>query len=117
MFNPHLFQVFLHPSFGAYAPPSPDLTFYAYALLRRVGRLSSIVFPSEDLSRRSRATLPEGESSYRHLRATLPEGESFFIYPEGENFLIFIYYVYTYLVLFCYTLYEYRYMDIVFPFI
>ena len=30
MFNPHLFQVFLRPSFGACAPPSPDLTFYAY---------------------------------------------------------------------------------------
>ena len=55
------------------------------------------------------ATLPEGESFlFRHLRATL---------PEGESFLIFICYVNTYLVLFCYTLYEYRYMDIVFPFI
>lgn len=83
-------------SLGAHAPPSPDLTFYAYALLRRVGRLSSIFFPSEDLS--------------RHLRATLPEGESFFIYPEVENFLIFIYYVNTYLVLFCSAI---HFMDIV----
>ena len=84
MFNPHLFQVFLRPSFGACAPPSPNLAFYAYAFLRRVGRLSSIVFPSEDLSRRSRATLPEGES-------------------------FFIYYVNTYLVLFC-SLYGYRFL-------
>ena len=76
----YLFQVFLRPSFGACAPPSPDLTFYAYDFLRRVGRLSAIVFPSEDLS--------------RHLRATLPEGESFFIY-----------YVNTYLVLFCSVLF------------
>ena len=33
---------------------------------------------SEDLSRRSRATLPEGESFLsRHLRAIRPEGKSF----------------------------------------
>ena len=72
----------------------PNLAFYAYNFFRRVGRLSSIVFPSEDLSRRSRATLPEGESFLsRHLRATLPEGESFLprylraTLPEGESFL------------------------------
>ena len=139
MFNPHLFQVFLRPSFGACAPPSPDLTFYAYALLRRVGRLpATFQILSDDLSRRSRATLPEGESflswhsratlpegesSYRHLRATLPEGESFLsrhlraTLPEGESFLsrhsratlpegesLFIYYVNTCLVLFCFVL-------------
>ncbi len=47
---------------------------------------------SEDLSRRSRATLPEGESFLsQHLRATLPEGESFLsrhlraTLPEGES--------------------------------
>ena len=109
----HLFKDKGSPSFGACAPPSPDLTFYAYDFLRRVGRLLMIILPSGNLSRRSRATLPEGESFLsRHLRATLPEGESFFIYPEGENFLIFIYYVNTYLVLFCYTFYGYRYMDI-----
>ena len=44
MFNSHLFQVFLHPSFGACAPPSPDLTFSTYALLRRVGRLFAFRF-------------------------------------------------------------------------
>ena len=95
MFNPHLFQVFLRPSFGAYAPPSPDLTFYAYALLRRVGRLpATFQILSDDLS--------------RHLRATLPEGES-----------LFIYYVNTYLVLFCSVLFcsAIHFMDIVFPFI
>ena len=44
MFNPHLFQVYLRPSFGASAPPSPDLTFYAYTFLRRVGRLFAFRF-------------------------------------------------------------------------
>ena len=125
MFNPHLFQVFLRPSFGACAPPSPNLTFSAYALLRRVGRLSSIVFPSEDLSRRSRATLPEGESFLsRRSRATLPEGESFLsrhlraTLPKGESFLyIMLIHILFCSVLFCYTFYGYRYMDIVFPFI
>ena len=92
MFNPHLFQVFLRPSFGAYAPPSPNLTFYAYNFLRRVGRLLMIILPSGNLSRHLRATLPEGESSYRHLRATLPEGESFLfrhcvpLSPKGKAF-------------------------------
>ena len=39
-----------------------------------------IILPSEILSRRSRATLPEGESFLsRHLRATLPEGDSLYI--------------------------------------
>ena len=106
MFNPHLFQVFLRPSFGACAPPSPDLTFSAYALLRRVGRLpATFQILSDDLSRRLRATLPEGESFLsRHLRATLPEGES-----------LFIYYVNTYLVLFCSVLFcsAIHYMNIV----
>ena len=135
MFNSHLFQVFLRPSFGACAPPSPDLIFSAYAFLRRVGRLSAIVFPSEDLSRRSRATLPEGESFLsRHLRATLPEGESFLsrhlraTLPKGESllYIMLIHILFCSVlfcsvlfcsVLFCYTFYEYRYMDIVFPFI
>ena len=44
MFNPHLFQVYLRPSFGACAPPSPDLTFSTYVLLRRVGRLFAFRF-------------------------------------------------------------------------
>ena len=91
----HLFKNKGSPSFGAYAPPSPDLTFYAYAFLRRVGRLpATFQILSDDLSRRLRATLPEGESFLsRHLRVTLHEGES----P-------FIYYVNTYLVLFCFVL-------------
>ena len=122
----HLFKVFLRPSFGAYAPPSPDLTFYAYALLRRVGRLSSIVFPSEDLSRRSRATLPEGESFLsRHLRATLPEGESSYrhcvpLSPKGKAFLyipkgkVFLYIMLIH-ILFCFVLFcsAIHFMDIV----
>ena len=37
---PRLFQVFLRPSFGAYAPPSPNLAFITYNFLRRVGRLA-----------------------------------------------------------------------------
>ena len=36
----HLFKDKGSPSFGAYAPPSPNLIFYAYNFLRRVGRLS-----------------------------------------------------------------------------
>ena len=62
-------------------------------LFRRVGRLpATLQILSDDLSRRSRATLPEGESILsRHLRVTLPEGESFLsrhlhaIRPEGES--------------------------------
>ena len=42
MYSPLLFIIYLRPSFGACAPPSPDLTFSAYALLRRVGRLSFV---------------------------------------------------------------------------
>ena len=72
-------MVFLRPSFGAYAPPSPNSARNLY-FLRRVRRLLMIILPSGILSRRSRATLPEGESFLsRHLRATLPEGESLFI--------------------------------------
>ena len=78
MFNPHLFQVFLRPSFGAYAPPSPNLTFYAYALLRRVGRLSSIVFPSGNLSRRCAPLSPKGKAFYPGICAPLsPKGKAF----------------------------------------
>ena len=32
----------MRPSFGACAPPSPNLTFSTYVLLRRVGRLSFV---------------------------------------------------------------------------
>ena len=48
--------------------------------VRRVGRLlATLQILSDDLSRRSRATLPEGESFLsRRWRATLIEGESFF---------------------------------------
>ena len=82
-------MVFLRPSFGAYAPPSPNSWRNLY-FLRRVRRLLMIILPSGILSRRMRhsprrgkqlsaqcATLPEGESFLsRHLRAPLPEGES-----------------------------------------
>ena len=37
---PHLFLFFLRPSFGACAPPSPNLAFIAYNFLRRVRRLA-----------------------------------------------------------------------------
>ena len=120
MFNPHLFQVFLRPSFGACAPPSPDLTFYAYAFLRRVGRLpATFQILSNDLSRRSRATLPEGESSYRHCAPISPKGKAVIgtcvpLSPKGKAFL-YIYILCQYIscfVLFCYTFYGYRYMDI-----
>ena len=54
--------------------------------LRRVGRLSATLqILSDDLSRRSRATLPEGESFLsRHLRATFTEGKAF--PPGGKDF-------------------------------
>ena len=113
MLNPHLFQVFLRPSFGACAPPSPDLTFYAYAFLRRVGRLLIIILPSGNLSRHLRATLPEGESFLsRHLRATLPEGKSLFIY-KAFLYIMLIHILFCFVlfcfVLFCYTFYGYRF--------
>ena len=38
----HLFLVFLRPSFGACAPPSPNLAFITYNFLRRVGRLHTV---------------------------------------------------------------------------
>ena len=82
-------MVFLRPSFGACAPPSPNSARNLY-FLRRVGRLLMIILPSGILSRRSRATLPEGESFLsRHLRATLPEGESSYrrsapLSPKGK---------------------------------
>ena len=40
----HLFKDKGSPSFGACAPPSPNLTFSTYALLRRVGRLFAFRF-------------------------------------------------------------------------
>ena len=93
MFNPHLFQVFLRPSFGACAPPSPDLTFYAYAFLRRVGRLSSIVFPSNDLSRHCVPLSPKGKAFYPGICAPLS--------PKGKAFL----YIMLIHILFCSAIY------------
>ncbi len=94
MFNPHLFQVFLRPSFGAYAPPSPDLTFYAYAFLRRVGRLpATFQILSDDLSRHCVPLSPKGKAFYPGICAPLsPKGKAFYpgirvsLSPKGKAF-------------------------------
>ena len=57
---PRLFQVFLRPSFGAYAPPSPNLAFITYNFLRRVGRLQTF---SPQLSRKNKYFPPSGKTS------------------------------------------------------
>ena len=99
---PRLFQVFLRPSFGACAPPSPNLTFYAYDFLRRVGRLpATFQILSDDLS--------------RHCVPLSPKGKAFLYIPKGKIFLylyITLIHVLFCSVLFCYTFYGYRYMDI-----
>ena len=58
---PHLFQVFLRPSFGACAPPSPNLTFITYNFLRRVGRLQTF---SLQMSRKNKYFPPSGKTSF-----------------------------------------------------
>ena len=98
MFNPHLFQVFLHPSFGACTPPSPDLTFYAYAFLRRVGRLLMIILPSGNLSRRCAPLSPKGKAFYPGICVPLS--------PKGKAFL----YIMLIHILFCSAI---HFMDIV----
>ena len=112
MNSPFLFLVFLRPSFGACAPPSPDSARNLY-FLRRVGRLLMIILPSGILSRRSaplspkgkavigavrhsprrgkqlstpRVTLPEGESSYRHRVSLSPKEKAFSAKREGFLF-------------------------------
>ena len=54
-------MVFLRPSFGACAPPSPDSAQNLY-FLRRVGRLLMIILPSGILSRRSAPLSPKGKA-------------------------------------------------------
>ena len=113
MFNPHLFQVFLRPSFGAYAPPSPDLTFYAYAFLRRVGRLpATFQILSDDLSRHCEPLSPKGKAFYPGICMPLsPKGKAFYpgtcapLSPKGKAFLyIMLIHILFCLVLFCFVL-------------
>ena len=105
-------MVFLRPSFGACAPPSPNSARNLY-FLRRVGRLLMIILPSGILSRRSaplspkgkavigavchsprrgkqlstpRVTLPEGESGYRHRVSLSPKGKAFL--PSVKTFFL-----------------------------
>ena len=58
---PRLFQVFLRPSFGAYAPPSPNLAFITYNFLRQVGRLQTF---SPQMSRKNKYFPPSGKAFY-----------------------------------------------------
>ncbi len=114
MFNPHLFQVFLRPSFGACAPPSPDLTFYAYDFLRRVGRLLMIILPSGNLSRRCVPLSTNGKAFYPGTCVPLsPKGKAFLYIPKWKTFL----YLYIMLIhiLFCSVLFcsAIHFMDIV----
>ena len=101
-----LFWVFLRPSFGACAPPSPNSR-QNLNYLRRVGRLLMIILPSGNLFRRMRATFPQfvvklklspqsgktfNDNSARRKPlsargATLPERESFS--AKWEDFLVF----------------------------
>lgn len=117
----HLFKDKGSPSFGAYAPPSPDLTFYAYALLRRVGRLpATFQILSDDLSRHCEPLSPKGKAFYPGICVSLsPKGKAFYsgicapLSPKGKAFLyIMLIHILFCFVLFCYTFYGYRYMDI-----
>ena len=63
MCSPLLFKVFLRPSFGACAPPSPNSARNLY-FLRRVGRLLMIIQASGDLSRRLAPLSPKGKAFY-----------------------------------------------------
>ena len=107
MCSPLLFKVFLRPSFGACAPPSPNSARNLY-FLRQVGRLLMIVQASRDLSRRLAPLSPKGKAFSQSVMtfndnsgrrrplsapcATLPKGESFLFrrfcanLPEGESF-------------------------------
>ena len=106
--SPLLFKVFLRPSFGACAPPSPNSARNLY-FLRRVGRLLMIIQARGDLSRRGAPLSPKGKAFPQSGKtfndnsgrrrplsapcATLPKGESFLFrrfcatLPKGESFL------------------------------
>ena len=108
MCSPLLFTVFLRPSFGACAPPSPN-SWWNLNYLRRVGRLLMIILPSGNLFRRMRATFPQfvvelklspqsgktfNDNSTKRKPlsaqgATLPEGESFSAEWEDKRYVSF----------------------------
>ena len=91
MNSPLLFKVFLRPSFGACAPPSPNSARNLY-FLRRVGRLLMIIQASGDLFRRLAPLSPKGKAFPQSVKtfndnsgkrrplsapcATLPKGKS-----------------------------------------
>ena len=104
----YLFQVFLRPSFGACAPPSPNLTFYAYDFLRRVGRLPAMFqILSDDLSRHCVPLSPKGKAFYPGICAPLsPKGKAFLYIPKGKVFLyIMLIHILFCSVLFCSAIY------------
>ena len=70
MCSPLLFKVFLRPSFGACAPPSPNSARNLY-FLRRVGRLLMIIHASGDLSRRFAPLSPKGKAFYSGVSVPL----------------------------------------------
>ena len=77
MNSPLLFTVFLRPSFGACAPPSPNSARNLY-FLRRVGRLLMIIQAGGDLSRRLASLSPKGKAFYSGISAPLsPKGKAF----------------------------------------
>ena len=100
--SPLLFKVFLRPSFGACAPPSPNSARNLY-FLRRVGRLIMVILSSGNLSRRLAPLSPRGKAFPQSAKtfndnsgnrrplsalcATLPEGES--VSAECVDFLFF----------------------------
>ena len=83
-------MVFLRPSFGACAPPSPNSARNLY-FLRRVGRLLMIILPSGILSRRSAPLSPKGKAFYLGICVPLsPKGKAFYpgicvpLSPKGK---------------------------------
>ena len=89
MNSPLLFKVFLRPSFGACAPPSPNSARNLY-FLRRVGRLLIIIQASRDLSRRRAPLSPKGKACPQSVKTfcfsvSAFESKRQKVFPLGEN--------------------------------
>ena len=89
MCSPLLFKVFLRPSFGACAPPSPNSARNLY-FLRRVGRLLIIIQASRDLSRRRAPLSPKGKACPQSVKTfcfsvSAFESKRQKVFPLGEN--------------------------------